>query len=69
MNFFNPYILVMCQHNHDIKCILSGKAAKAAKFYITDVLTKSFPRDQHTFLVTKLDIVGDSIAGEYWKDD
>ena len=40
VNFFNPYILVMCRHNHDIKCILSGKAAKAAMFYITDYITK-----------------------------
>ena len=29
-----------CHHNHDIKCILSGKAAKAAMFYITDYTTK-----------------------------
>ena len=40
INFFNPYILVFCGHNHDIKCILSGKAAKAAMFYITDYITK-----------------------------
>lgn len=24
VNYFNPYILVFCRHNHDIKCILSG---------------------------------------------
>ncbi|KAG2741456.1 hypothetical protein P692DRAFT_20750700, partial [Suillus brevipes Sb2] len=24
VNYFNPYILVSCHHNHDIKCILSG---------------------------------------------
>ena len=40
INFFNPYILVFCWHNHDIKCIFSGKAAKAATFYITDYITK-----------------------------
>ena len=40
VNYFNPYILVFCRHNHDIKCILSGKAAKAAMFYITDYITK-----------------------------
>src|SRR5882724_2912052 len=40
INFFNPYILVFCWHNHDIRCILSGKAAKAAMFYITDYITK-----------------------------
>ncbi|KAG1838080.1 hypothetical protein DFJ58DRAFT_610934, partial [Suillus subalutaceus] len=40
VNYYNPYILVFCRHNHDIKCILSGKAAKAAMFYITDYITK-----------------------------
>ena len=40
MNYFNPYLLVFCRHNHDIKCILSGKAAKAAMFYITDYITQ-----------------------------
>jgi hypothetical protein len=40
VNYFNPYILVFCRHNHDIKCILSGKAAKSAMFYITDYITK-----------------------------
>ena len=40
VNNFNPYILVYCCHNHDLKCILSGKAAKAAMFYISDYITK-----------------------------
>lgn len=40
INNFNPYILVFCRHNHDLKCILSGKAAKAAMFYISDYITK-----------------------------
>ena len=40
VNYFNWYVLVYCHHNHDIKCILSGKAAKAAMFYITDYTTK-----------------------------
>ncbi|KAG1791564.1 uncharacterized protein HD556DRAFT_1213502, partial [Suillus plorans] len=40
INYFNPYILVFCRHNHDLKSILSGKAAKAAMFYITDYITK-----------------------------
>jgi hypothetical protein len=40
VNYFNPYVLIFCRHNHDIKCILSGKAAKAAMFYITDYITK-----------------------------
>ncbi|KAG1779379.1 hypothetical protein EV702DRAFT_923238, partial [Suillus placidus] len=33
-------ILVFCRYNHDIKCILSGKGAKAAMFYISDYITK-----------------------------
>ena len=40
VNYFNRYILVFCRHNHDLKCILSGKAAKAAMCYITDYITK-----------------------------
>ncbi len=40
VNNYNKYILVFCRHNHDLKCILSGKAAKAAMFYITDYITK-----------------------------
>ncbi|TFK22123.1 hypothetical protein FA15DRAFT_557586, partial [Coprinopsis marcescibilis] len=40
VNYFNPYILVFSQNNHDLKCILSGKSAKAAMFYITDYITK-----------------------------
>jgi hypothetical protein len=40
VNFFNPSILVFCRHNHDVKCILSGKSVKAAMFYISDYITK-----------------------------
>ncbi|KAG2351445.1 hypothetical protein BDR07DRAFT_1288749, partial [Suillus spraguei] len=40
VNHFNPYILIFCRHNHNIKCILSGKGAKAAMFYISDYITK-----------------------------
>lgn len=40
VNYHNPYILVYCRHNHDLKCILSGKSAKAAMFYISDYITK-----------------------------
>ena len=40
VNYFNHYILVYCRHNHDLKCILSGKAAKAAMCYITEYITK-----------------------------
>ena len=32
----------MCQHNYDIKCILSGKATQVAVFYITDYITKVY---------------------------
>ena len=41
INWYNPHILTFCRHNHDIKCILSGKSAKAAMFYITDYITKN----------------------------
>ena len=40
VNYFNRYLLIFCRHNHDLKCILSGKAAKGAMFYITDYITK-----------------------------
>src|SRR5467141_3991875 len=40
INYFNSFFLVFCWHNHDIKCILSGKAAKVAMFYITDYISK-----------------------------
>lgn len=40
VNYHNQHILVFCCHNHDLKCILSGKSAKAAMFYISDYITK-----------------------------
>ncbi|KAK0448217.1 hypothetical protein EV421DRAFT_1665268, partial [Armillaria borealis] len=40
VNYFNDFVLVFCQHNHDMQCILSGKSCKAAMFYITDYITK-----------------------------
>lgn len=40
INFHNRYIMVFCRHNHDLKCILSGRAARAAIIYITDYITK-----------------------------
>ncbi|KAJ8580978.1 hypothetical protein M405DRAFT_685725, partial [Rhizopogon salebrosus TDB-379] len=40
VNYYNAYILVCCRHNHDLKCILSGKAAKGAMCYISDYITK-----------------------------
>lgn len=51
VNYFNPYLLVFCRHNHDIKCILSGKGAKAAMFYISDYITKM---DLKTYKVLSL---------------
>ncbi|KAG1729179.1 uncharacterized protein EDB91DRAFT_1002778, partial [Suillus paluster] len=51
VNYFNPYILVFCHHNHDIKCVLSGKGAKAAMFYISDYITKM---DVKTYKVLSL---------------
>ncbi|KAF9509415.1 hypothetical protein BS47DRAFT_1262153, partial [Hydnum rufescens UP504] len=41
VNYFNPHLLVFGRHNHDLKCILSGKSAKAAMFYISDYITKN----------------------------
>ncbi|KAJ4487106.1 hypothetical protein C8J55DRAFT_423740, partial [Lentinula edodes] len=40
VNGHNPFLLVYTRHNHDVKCILSGRAAKAAMFYISDYITK-----------------------------
>jgi hypothetical protein len=40
VNYYNPYLLVFCHHNHDLKCILSGRSAKAAMFYISDYYQK-----------------------------
>jgi hypothetical protein len=48
MNWFNPYILTFCRHNHDLKWILSGKSAKAAMLYITDYITKDDEQIHHT---------------------
>jgi hypothetical protein len=41
VNFHNPWILGFLRHNHDLKCILSGRTAKAAMFYISDYITKN----------------------------
>ncbi|KAJ3770179.1 hypothetical protein FB446DRAFT_647439, partial [Lentinula raphanica] len=40
INGHNPFVLVQTRHNHDLKCILSGRACKAAMFYISDYITK-----------------------------
>ncbi|KAJ4478785.1 hypothetical protein C8J55DRAFT_409192, partial [Lentinula edodes] len=40
VNGHNPTLLVYTGHNHDLSCILSGRAAKAAMFYISDYMTK-----------------------------
>lgn len=66
MNYYNPHILVYCRHNHDLKWILSGKAAKAAMFYITDYITKM---DTNTYqalsllskaVIQSTDVISDS---------
>ncbi|KAF8231123.1 hypothetical protein L208DRAFT_1126231, partial [Tricholoma matsutake] len=51
VNYYNPLILVYCHHNHDLKFILSGKAAKAAMFYITDYIIK---KDLKTYEILSL---------------
>ncbi|KAF8317919.1 hypothetical protein DL93DRAFT_2055209, partial [Clavulina sp. PMI_390] len=51
INWFNPIILASCRHNHDLKCILSGKSAKAAMFYISDYITKN---DEKSYEVLSL---------------
>jgi Helitron helicase-like domain at N-terminus/PIF1-like helicase len=47
INYYNPYILAMCRHNHDMKCILSGKSARASMFYITNYITKDDLHSHH----------------------
>ncbi|KAJ7054737.1 hypothetical protein C8F01DRAFT_960494, partial [Mycena amicta] len=51
VNWFNPEMMICTRHNHDLKCILSGKAAKAAMFYITNYITKF---DQRTYQILSL---------------
>ena len=51
VNNYNPFILVFSRHNHDLKCILSGQAAKSAMMYITDYITKM---DMKTYEVLSL---------------
>ncbi|KLO03893.1 hypothetical protein SCHPADRAFT_841243, partial [Schizopora paradoxa] len=51
VNNYNPFILVFARHNHDLKCILSGQAAKSAIMYITDYITKM---DMKTYEVLSL---------------
>jgi hypothetical protein len=41
VNNYNPHILADCRHNHDLRCILSGRGAKAAMYYISDYITKT----------------------------
>lgn len=40
VNYLNRFILIMCRFNHDLKCILSGRACKSAMIYITEYITK-----------------------------
>ncbi|KLO07135.1 hypothetical protein SCHPADRAFT_804118, partial [Schizopora paradoxa] len=51
VNNYNRFILVFSRHNHDLKCILSGQAAKSAMMYITDYITKM---DMKTYEVLSL---------------
>ncbi|KAF5367252.1 hypothetical protein D9757_011692 [Collybiopsis confluens] len=54
VNGHNPILLVYTRHNHDLKWILSGKAAKAAMFYISDYVTKMpLKTDQLLSLLSK----------------
>jgi hypothetical protein len=34
MNYHNKWMVVYCRHNHDIKCILSGSAARSAMYLV-----------------------------------
>lgn len=40
LDYHNPYILVLERHNHDLKWILSSRAAKVAIMYITNYVAK-----------------------------
>ncbi|KAK0215910.1 hypothetical protein EDD85DRAFT_782356, partial [Armillaria nabsnona] len=40
VNYYSKRVLVFCQFNHNLHCILSGRSCKAAMFYITDYITK-----------------------------
>ena len=59
INWFNRYILVCCRHNHDVKCILSGKSAMGAMIYISDYITKD---DEQMHQV--LSIFGRAVAAD-----
>ncbi|KAJ3778444.1 hypothetical protein FB446DRAFT_631950, partial [Lentinula raphanica] len=40
VNGHSPVLVVYNRHNHDLNCILSGRAAKAAMFYVSNYMTK-----------------------------
>ncbi|KAF5365147.1 hypothetical protein D9757_011773 [Collybiopsis confluens] len=40
VNGHHPVLVVLTRHNHDLTCILSGRAAKAAMFYISNYMLK-----------------------------
>ncbi|KAJ3720702.1 hypothetical protein C8R42DRAFT_554842, partial [Lentinula raphanica] len=40
VNGHSPVLVVYNCHNHDLNCILSGRAAKAAMFYVSNYMTK-----------------------------
>ncbi len=64
VNYYNPYILVFCRHNHDLKCILSGKSAKAAMMYITDYITKMDLKTYQILAMLSKAIIGLGADGE-----
>ncbi len=63
VNYYNPYILVFCRHNHDLKCILSGKSAKSAMMYITDYITKMDLKTYQILAMLSKAVVGFSKDG------
>ncbi|KAJ3824622.1 hypothetical protein F5880DRAFT_1461306, partial [Lentinula raphanica] len=40
VNGHSPVLVVYNRNNHDLNCILSGRAAKAAMFYVSNYMTK-----------------------------
>ncbi len=68
VNNFNPYLLVFSRHNHDIKCILSGQAAKSAMIYITDYITKMDMRTYEMLTLLSKAIVSNNAAAERGAD-
>lgn len=60
VNYHNPHMTVYCRHNHDIKCILSGAAARSAMMYISDYITKfDFKTHQVLTLLSKAVLISE----------